>query len=175
MSTIPPPSPSTTSRTRRGCGAQTSKRSPPARLLRQRLEQRDRSGRRAAPRPRCCRRWRPLLSVSRSRHRPAGSARVVSPHPPRAASPCGSRVTTVTAPPRSKARTWSAATPDAGTAAYDVKSSGRSRRSRSASRTSRSLGWPGRSSATIRARASKSTGRRLSGSTRLSSRSSEPW
>ena len=85
-------------------------------------------------------RSRPGRSARRARSRRATST--VSPQPPRSSRPTGSRVTTVTAPPRSKASTWSAAGPVAGTAAYDVNSSGRSRRSRSAVAVTRSLGWP---------------------------------
>ncbi len=91
--------------TRSGRGAQTSKRPrraasarrPPVAPAARRAGRRAaRPGRTAPPAT-----TRPDSSVD---PRPAGAARAsVSPQPPRAASPTGSRVATVTAPPRSKA------------------------------------------------------------------------
>ena len=83
---------------------------------------------------------------------PSGSSSVVSPQPPPRARPTGSRVTTVIAPPRSNASTWSAAGPVAVRPAYVVNSSGRSRRRRSARWVTSSLAAPGSSGTSVSGR-----------------------
>ena len=82
-----------------------------------------------------------VRSAHRSRIRPAGR-QVVSCQPPAACSPAGSRVATVSAPPRSKANTWSAAGPGRADGGVPVNSSGRSRRSRSARLVTSSFAAP---------------------------------
>ncbi len=118
---------------------------------------------------------RPVLDqqsdgVVAEQRRPPGAARSGGrawsrPSRPSPPARAGSRVTTVTAPPRSKASTCSAAGPSARTGVYVVNSSGRSRRSRRARAVSACLALDCRTSDC--SAASKSTGRRLSGSTRL--------
>ena len=123
-----------------------------------------------------------------SRHSPSGSGSVVSPQPPFAASPSGSRVATVIAPPRSNARTWSAAGAGGGQAGVRTEQLGPVAAQGQRRPGDLQLGAPGSSTAVLSvvvppsrsapsrsARWSKSTKRRLSGSTRLCSHSSLPW
>ena len=137
-----------------GSGAQTSKR---PRLI---GAPRSRPGARRGSRRREC--------------GPSGSRSTVSPQPPFASSPSGRRVTTVIAPPRSKASTWSAAGPSAdhGVVRREQLGSVASQPQRLGGERLLRVGAVDRGTA---AAASKSTGRRLSGSTRLRSPSSVPW
>ena len=81
-------------------------------------------------------------SVQRPPGSSTGSSSTVSRQPPPAASPTGSRVATVTAPPRSNATRCSAADPVPVSAVYPENSSGRSRRNRSARLVTSNLAAP---------------------------------